>query len=240
MKLSNDEKQKCLYAAILRFSTDGQSLREKTLDYLVLAGLEGTADGQGIKTGVLKRTIGNGLGTEGSKIELIQESVDRLEQRGLVEKTRIDYKPSARLTSAGNRSLEQLSSESNGLISRAIDKLLVDYDADLSIEEAKMVIKRFIINCFVDYGHNIALSILGKTRETDVTNVIDFDRAFEKSTRSLSINLQDRIFLEHRCYHFLKGHEKVFIDLKFLLTQVFYIGKILELDKRNQSRTPTL
>lgn len=232
MKLSNNEKQKTLYAALLRFSSDGRSLREKTIEHLIIIALEGTTigNGDGVTTGDLRRKIGSGLGTEGIKVSLIQEALDRMESNGLIERGRVRHKSSAKLTPKGAKALEELSDKSEKLISKPINMLLKDYSAEFDLQKAEVIVKKFIVNCFVDYGHNIALNILGKVNDTDFSSTIDFDRIFAKSISSTRLSIEEIESLEDRCYLFLKNKDKEFVDLKFLLTQVFYVGKVLELD----------
>ena len=50
-RLGNEERQKSLYAAILRYSPDAQSLREKALEHLVLISLQGSSQNAPLKTG---------------------------------------------------------------------------------------------------------------------------------------------------------------------------------------------
>lgn len=93
MAVSIEEKQKSLYAALIRYSSDTQSLRERSIDHLVLIGLQDTSSSSAVRAGDLRVTIGRGVGTDGIRIEYVQESLERLMLKGYVLKIELHHKP---------------------------------------------------------------------------------------------------------------------------------------------------
>lgn len=233
MAVSIEEKQKSLYAALIRYSSDTQSLRERSIDHLVLIGLQDTSSSSAVRAGDLRVTIGRGVGTDGIRIEYVQESLERLMLKGYVLKIELHHKPCYYVSENGKCELSGLLEESQKIIMPCIDRMLNDFDSLVDRDLLVGVGKRFIINSFVEYGHSLAQCIIGGAQHTDISRAINAEKIFSKSVNGIKLNGDEREGLYARCCRFIKSQDKKDIEVKFLLTQAYYLAKVFEIDNRD-------
>jgi hypothetical protein len=233
MSVSIEEKQKSLYAALIRYSSDTQSLRERSIDHLVLIGLQDTSSSNSVRAGDLRVTIGRGVGTGGIRIEYVQESLERLILKSYVIKIELHHRPHYYVSTNGKSELSGLLEESQKIIMPCIDRMLYDFDTAVDRDLLVEVSKKFIINSFVDYGHNIAQCVIGEMPHTDISRIISIDKIFSKSVRDVKLNEEERTGLYSRCHRFIRSQDKKDIEVKFLLTQAYYLAKVFEIDERD-------
>jgi hypothetical protein len=233
MAVSIEEKQKSLYAALIRYSSDARCLRERAVDHLVLIALQDTAEDTSIRAGHLRKIIGKGVGTDGLRIEVVQESLTRLISSNLCETIEVKNKPHFYISTAGKKELGKLSDVSDQIMQPCIDRMLLDYEFNGNKSDVIQVCKRFIVSCFVEYGHQMAQCVIGDTKHKNISDLINAQRTFAKSINGLVFSDDENESLYFRCVRFLKSNDKKDIEVKLLLTQAYYLAKILELDDKD-------
>ena len=92
------------------------------------------------------------------------------------------------------------------------------------------VCRRFISECFARFGQQIAKAVTGQLKHDELLGAIDAGSAFEASVEGLSLPADAVESLETRCLRFLRSTEPEDEELKFRLTQGYYIAQLLELD----------
>lgn len=233
MKISVEEKQKCLYAALIRYSSDAQTLRERAVDHLVLIALQDTNEEKAMSSGDLRRSIGRGLGTEGLRVEVVQESLIRFIELDFVEEIKIRHKNKYFVTKKGEKELLGLSKHSDKIIIPCINRMLEGYEYNGNSDDIKQICTRFIIYSFVDYGHTMAKCVTGEINNKNISQLINVQATFLKSIDGFRLTVDEKDSLYSRCLIFLKSNDQKDVEVKFLLTQSFYMGKVLELDDKD-------
>jgi predicted nucleic acid-binding protein len=229
--VSIEEKQKSLYAALIRYSSDTQSLRERAIDHLVLIGLQdSTTQNAAVRAGDLRKIIGRGVGSQGIRIELIKESLLRLIDQGFVECNEVKHRNCYYIISSGLEEVERMSEASGEIMQPCIDRMLVDFEHSGNQEEITRACKRFIVNCFVEYGQTMAKCVTGEASTREISTYINAEVTFNKSVSGLNLNPDESESLYSRFLRFLKSQDAKDVEVKFLLTQVYYLAKLLEVD----------
>jgi hypothetical protein len=228
--LSIEEKQKSLYAAIIRYSSDTQSLRERAVDHLVLISLQDSDVKNYFRVADIRKAIGRGVGAEGIRAEVIQDSLSRLMAREFVRQIEVKHKPAYFVDQKGVVELQALSGASNDLIIPCINRMISGVEFDCPADEVMLICKRFIINCFVEYGQSMAKCVTGEMGCNEIHSFVDARRTFSRSVQDIKICDDEKEVLYSACSAFLRSSDKRDAEVKFLLTQVYYLAKVLELD----------
>lgn len=233
MPISVEEKQKSLYTALIRYSSDARSLRERSLDHLVLIALQNTCENGALRSGAIRKIIGRGIGAEGIRVEVVQVTLGRLIKAGLVKEVKIKHRPNFYITSVGSGQIKDMAKTSDSLMNPCIDRMIDNYEFNGNLEDVRHLCKRFIINSFVDYGQMMARCVTGDEQYRDISTLINAERTFAKSVAGITLDEEERNSLLSRCLVFLRSQNKSDIKVKFLLTQAFYLGKILEIEEND-------
>ena len=128
MQVSIEEKQKSLYAALIRYSSDARTLRERAVDHLVIIALQDIHENKAMTSGEIRKSIGRGLGTEGLIVEVVIDSLDRLLKSDSVSMGKIRYKNRYFITDDGGAKLKEMSELSENIINPCIDRMLLGYE----------------------------------------------------------------------------------------------------------------
>lgn len=229
MAVSIEEKQKSLYIALIRYSSDTQSLREKALDHLVLIGLQDVIESKAIRAGDLKKIIGKGIGSSGIRVDYVNEALLRLIDQGLVGTYNKKYRSVFFITDSGSEEVGKIGIASNEIVGPCIERMLIDFDCSNNKDVIAHASKVFIINCFVEYGQVMAKSMVSDYKVGDISTYINAEVSFNKATLNLALNEDERSSLYARCIGFLKSPDKRDQEVKFLLTQAYYLANVLEI-----------
>ena len=96
-----EEKRQVLYAAMLRYSPEAGSLRERVLDRLVLVALMESSSLAPLKLGQIQLLTRVAPGSPGLRMEIIQQALQRLIRQQNVAQTLLKKKNVYYLTDAG-------------------------------------------------------------------------------------------------------------------------------------------
>jgi DNA-binding PadR family transcriptional regulator len=235
VELTLKERRKSVFAAVLRYSPEAGSLRHKVIDRLCLVAL-------------FQRTeplAANELTPEVSiaktriRTEQITEALARLARKGHVETTKQMKKKKGKekavqlfsISDAGKAQVEGLITDTEKMFEPAVNRMLTNSNLSLPADQARVVCVRFISECFSQYGLQISQAVIGVgVNNIALGEMVNVSSSMRKATKGLHVTTHDRESLEARALRFIKSKEPVDEELKFRLTQGFYLENLLGLD----------
>jgi hypothetical protein len=230
MAMTIDEKRQSLYAAMLRFAPEAGSLRDRVLDRLVLVALLGTSEEDPFRVGTVRENIQFGANTAALRTDIIQNALDRLINERLVEQTDLHKRHAYYLTAKGVGKINQASESAAALFEPVVDGMLSDTSSLCTYELGSTVCRRFISECFARFGQEIAKAITGELTREELVGTINVGAAFQAAIVDLPLSPEAIGSLEARCVRFIRSTERRDEELKFNLTQGFFVAQLLGLD----------
>lgn len=126
MTLTIEEKRKSIYAALLRYAPEAESLRDRVLDRIILVALLGCSESEPLRIGSIQKNIRFGSGSQGLRTDVIQQTLDRLITQGKVEHVLHRTKHSYFLTDTGFAEVEEAANFASALFEPVIASMLSD------------------------------------------------------------------------------------------------------------------
>lgn len=230
MTLAIEEKRKIIYAALLRFAPEAESLRDRIVDRIVLVALLGSSESESLRIGGIQRNIQFGSGSQGLRTEVIQQTLDRLITQGKVGHVLHRTRHSYFLTDKGLAEVEEAVKSASALFKPVLASMLSNTSSLCSKHDGATVCRRFISECFARFGQQVAKTVTGELTREELIGTIDVRAAFQAAIKGISLSPEAIDSLEVRCRNFLKSSEQTDEELKFRLTQGYYVSQLLELD----------
>lgn len=226
-----EQRRQTLYAALLRYAPEARSLRERVLDRIVLGALLGSTAESPLRVGAIQSNIRFGDETTTLRPDTINGALERLGDAGLVRQVRVKRRRSYYLTEDGLRDLDSAAHAADDLFGPVLQRLLENTGPLLDREIAVGIARDFISHCFARFGREIARVTTGEMTGDRITDVIDANTAFAAALSGRGISPEAESSMRARCFRFLRSNEPADEELKFRLTQGFYIAQLLELDR---------
>jgi len=230
MALTIEEKRKSIFAALLRYSPEAESLRDRVLDRIIMVALLGCSESEPLRIGGIQKNIRLGAGSQGLRTEVIQQTLERLITQEKVKHVLYRTKHSYLLTDKGIIEVEEAAGSAFALFEPVLNRMLSDTSALCSKSEGETVCRRFISECFARFGQQIAKTVTGELTREELIGTIDIRATFRAAIEGISLSQEAIESLEVRCLNFLKSSERADEELKFRLTQGYYVSQLLELD----------
>ena len=214
MTMTVEEKRQVLYAALLRYSPEAGSLRERTLDRLVLVALLESSHSQPMKIGEIQTLTRLDSKSPGLRTDVIQDTLDRLMRCNKVDRALLNTRHAYYLTDTGRNDTDEAK----------------DTSALCNEHDGAHVCRTFVSECFARFGQQIAKSVTGELTKAKLVDAVDVQGAFQAAISSVSLSNEAIQSLEARCIRFLRSTERDDEELKFRLTQGYYVAQLLELN----------
>lgn len=230
MTLNLEDQRQILYATLLQYAPEIGSLRERVLDRLVLVALLGTSSTSPLTTTAIRNRTRVAPSSPGLRIQLIQSTLNRLRSRGLVEYTHGKGKPTYYIGELGRRETKEAAAPVAELFTRVLDSMLRDTEHLCNRRDARTICRTFLAECFARFGERIAREITGKLSDVQLLASSDIDGAFHAATNGFDLSDEAHASLRTRCVRFLRSRDARDRDLKFRLTQGYYVAQLLGLD----------
>lgn len=227
--ISIEEKRQSLYAALLRFTPEAGSLRDRAVDRIVLTALVGSTEALPFKFGNIQQNTRYRHDAPGLRDSVIKEALERLIGCKKVAQKELKKKNVYFLTDNGVADTEDSASSAAQLFDSVLDRMLADTTIMVDRETGAGVCRRFISECFARFGYHLAQAIARGTCGEETLSAVDVAQAFREGTQGvkLSRDASDSLFV--RCKGFIHSIEPADQDLKFRLTQGYYIAQLLEM-----------
>lgn len=226
--LGIDERRAVIYTSLLRAAPEAAFFRERVLDHVILGGLLGSSEISPLKAGIIERNLYKDSRPFTLRIETVKTSLERLVKKGLAASFQERGKSVYYLTEQGEKELERALTEGKDIFAPVIERLLQNIDATIGFDKGAIIIRRFILVCFAQFGRQIAQGVLGQgNHEIQLSEYDEVDYAFQVAVAEHDLNSEATESLKYRCIAFLKSKHPDDESLKFHLTQSYYLLEIL-------------
>ena len=230
MTMTVEEKRQILYAALLRYSPEAGPLRERALDRLVLVALLGSSQSQPMRVGEIQTLTRVEPGSPGLRTDVIQGTLDRLMSHNKVAHTLLRTRHVYYLTDTGRRDTDEATESAVQLFDPVLARMLQDTSALCEERDGAIVCRTFVSECFARFGQQIAKAVTGELTKDELVDAVNIQGAFQAAISSVSLSVDAIQSLEARCIRFLRSTERGDEELKFRLTQGYYVAQLLELN----------
>ena len=233
IEMTTGEQRQILYAALLRYSPEAGSLRDRALDRFVLVALLGSSESEPMTTSQVQSITVLAPKSPGLRTDVIEETLDRL-----VSSKRAATTPNSRgssyfLTELGKQHTDEATESAAQLFRPVLKRMLQHTDGLFSPEAGETVCRTFVSECFARFGHQIAKAVAGDLRDDGTFGSANVNGAFEAAIQQVSLSHQAIQTLRSRCNRFLKSMEPEDKDLRFRLAQSYYVVQLLELSPQD-------
>ena len=225
-----EEKRQVLYAAILRYSPEAGSLRERALDRLVLVALVESSSLAPLKIGQVQQLTRVAPGSPGLRMEIIQQALQRLMSRQKVAQTLLKKKNVYYLTDAGRDDTDKAAESARQLFQPVLARMLQNTSVFCEKGQGEIACRRFVSECFARFGQQIAKAVTGEFNGDQLLATVDVEAAFAAATASMTLSIDATQSLKARCIRFLRSNERDDQELKFRLTQGYYVAQLLDIN----------
>jgi hypothetical protein len=224
------QKRQLVYASLLRYAPETAPLRERIFDRLVIAALLGSDGKNAYRIGAVQSNLVFGANVPGNlRVERIQESLKRLQDRGKVEVTQVRQRHAYYLSAKGQDELKSVIGTAGDVLQPVLRKLLANTDHSLSYEAGSKIVQGFIFECFARFGAQMAKTVTGQLESSDLLRNADAAAAFDAAVAGADLSPEVRESLQSRCIQFLKSEDSDDLNLKFCLAQGYYFAQLVGL-----------
>ncbi len=222
-----ESKRQSLYAALLRYSPEAGSLRERALDRIIMAALLGSSERKPFSAREIQTNIKFAPDVPEIRTEVALQTLARLCLQKMAKKGGTN---SFYLTSKGCNELDEAAESVANLFQPVLQRMLEDTAHLCPTEKGAIVCRAFISQCFARFGQKIAKVVTGETEHDELIETLNIKSAFEAAIKNVSLSPDAKESLETRCIRFLRSTEPEDEKLKFRLTQGYYIAQLLGMD----------
>ena len=230
MTMTIEERRQILYAALLRYSPEAGSLRERVLDRLVLVALLEGSHSQPMRVGEIHKLTRVDPRSPGLRTDVIQDTLERLMSRKKVGHALFQTRHTYYLTDTGRKDTDEAAESAVQLFEPVLTRMLQDTSALCNEHDGAHVCRTFVSECFARFGQQIAKSVTGELTKDKLVDAVDVQGAFQAAISSVSLSNEAIQSLEARCIRFLRSTERDDEELKFRLTQGYYVAQLLGLN----------
>ena len=230
MTMTVEEKRQVLYAALLRYSPEAGSLRERILDRLVLVALLESSHSQPMKVGEIQTLTRLDSKSPGLRADVIQDTLDRLMSCNKVDHALLNTRHAYYLTATGRNDTDEAAESAAQIFEPVLARMLKDTSALCDQRDGATVCRTFVSECFARFGQQIAKSVTGELTRDKLVDTVDVQGAFQAAIVSVSLSDEAIQSLKARCSRFLLSTEHDDEELKFRLTQGYYVTQLLGLN----------
>ena len=134
------------------------------------------------------------------------------------------------LTDTGRKDTDEAAESAVQLFDPVLTRMLQDTSALCNEHDGAHVCRTFVSECFARFGQQIARSVTGELTKDKLVDAVDVQGAFQGAISSVSLSNEAIQSLEARCIRFLRSTERDDEELKFRLTQGYYVAQLLGLN----------
>ena len=223
-----EAKRQILYTALLRYSSETGSLRDRVIDRLVLLALIESSQAEPMQVSRIQYLTSLANQSSGLRTGLIQEALLRLKERNKVHHVLHGADRSYFLTTYGRNDIDKEAKTADEMFKPVLQRMLRDTSGLFDEQVGEVVCRNFVSECFARFGQQIAKVITGEITKDTLVDASDVEGAFTAAIRPLELSDEAVVSLRSRCIRFLKSTEPDDELLKFRLTQGYFAAQLLE------------
>ena len=134
------------------------------------------------------------------------------------------------LTDVGRDDTDKAAESARQLFQPVLARMLQN-TAELSENgQGEIVCRRFVSECFARFGQQIAKVVTGAFTRDQLLAAVDVEAAFAAATDSMILSIDATQSLKTRYVRFLRSNERDDQELKFRLTQGYYVAQLLDIN----------
>lgn len=221
--MTTDEKRRILYAALLRYSPEASSLRNRALDRFVLVALLGSSKSIPMTVSQIQDVTVLAPKSLGLRTDVIEETLGRLVDSKRVEQAKNLHEQEYFLTELGLRHTDEASQSASQIFQPVLNRMLQDSAGLFSVRDGETVCRTFITECFARFGHQIASAVAGDVDADCSMSRTHINSAFNTAIESVSLSDEAIESLRSRCNRFIHSPEPADRELRFKLVQSYYV-----------------
>ena len=164
MVMTNEERHQIVYAALLRYSPEAGSLRERILDHIVLVSLLDSSHSKPLRVRVIRRIMQGNPGVPRLRTDVIHKTLERLTNCNKVEHKRSKRRFVYYLTETGRRDTDAVTESAVRLFKPVLNRMLQDTSTLCNERDGQIVCRKFISECFSRFGQQIAKAVTGELK----------------------------------------------------------------------------
>lgn len=161
MQMTIDEQRQILYAALLRYSPEAGSLRERALDRFVLVALLGSSRSEPMTAQRVQQLTVLAPESPGLRADVIDQTLTCLADANRVDHFAGSAGDCYFLTDLGRQHTDEATESAAQLFRPVLTRMLQDTTGLFSAEDGETVCRTFISECFARFGHQIAKAVAG-------------------------------------------------------------------------------
>jgi hypothetical protein len=206
-------------------------LRDRAIDTAILGALLHTRETQPLTVAQIQTTLTFGPHAPALRLEIIKESLNRL-----IRENKIGPASAAAadetyfIQEATARELDSCVRPIEDLLAKVIERHTRDHAGPP--EQAFSVFQTFLSECFARLGSQIAQRVVRGASLDDVISHDEIEKAFQKAILGKLLSQETETSLRIRCFNMLKSPHPEDVQLKFYLTNCYYVTQLLGLEPK--------
>ena len=225
-QLSILEQRQIVYSALIKYSAEAETLRERVFDQFVLSALVGSSKSP-IDLHKIQSILRASRRGPALRDTTIKDTLERLVRAGKVAASAHKKNPLFSLTDEGNMGVSQVVQSVDDLFRAAFAEVLSGTEHHFNYEAGAMLCRKIVLDCFARYGRELAVRV---TSFTGTEVVLDRERIEDIACATLkgsSLNTEARESVCNRLFHFFKSRTPAAEALKYHLSQGYYCAELL-------------
>ena len=228
--MSVEENRQILYAALLKYSPEVGSLRERVLDRVVLVALLGSSSSHPMQLEEIQNLTRVDPKSPALRTDITLDTIERLVKDGKVGQAPSEAKHLYYLTDTGQSDTDEAAASASQLFRPVLARMLQNTSGQYPEDVGEVVCRTFISECFARFGQQIAKAITGELTTDQLIGAANVAGAFHAAIANVSLPEEAINSLRARCIRFLRSSEQADERLKFKLTQGYYVAQLLGLN----------
>lgn len=224
------KKSRALYACVMRYSTEMIPLRDRAVDSAVLGALLDSNEKKPLKIGQIQSILQFGSYAPELRLEIIRDSLNRLVLANKIRPIEVLKKQAYYIEESTGETLSHRVRPIEDLLTSVIKRHMQNFDGPL--EKASAICQIFLSECFARLGNHIAQSVVKGLALDDLAGHTEVENAFQKASSGQSLAEGARISLRIRCMNILKSTHPEDVQLKFYLTNCYYVAQLLGMEPK--------
>jgi hypothetical protein len=228
--LTNDERRQILFSALLEHEKATIPLRERALERVILGGMIGSSDETPYRIGIIQNNLSFGSKAAHLRTDVIQHILDRLIKEDKVQQTLLSKRHAYYLTPKASEEINSAVKKNAELFDSVMKRLLRGTEDLIEFERGSAICRTFICESLARFGHNIAMTVVGRAKREELTQRQDVQAAFAAAIEGENLSKEVKDEFESIFISFLKSREPEDERLKFYVTQGYYVAQLLGLE----------
>lgn len=224
------EQRQIVYSSLLRYAPEAASLRDRALDRVVLGALIGSEERKPIQTTEILNNIHFLKNGPSIRETTVHDALVRLERSGKVGKANVRKRRVFWLTEQGRADVSQAIAGVEPKFEAAFREILQNTAHHFTFAEGAMICRRILMVCFARMGRDLAKAVTEPAGTELHLARPQIVALIGEALRDTLFSAEAKESLANRICEFFRSQSKAAVELKFHLTQGYYLTELLGID----------